>query len=109
MLIADQGQTQDMLFDIETAAAWHAASLAAGRLPFWIITYNTIQYPGIYVARPWTAAAHGNGGANIQAICYSAILVGPTLAAIRGLLPLGMLMVEREEDDHPDIVEKWFS
>lgn len=109
LIIASQDEIGDLLLNIVTAAEWQAAWIADGLLPFWVVTYNSLQYPGVYVARPWTAVAHGNGGAPIEPLCYNAILIAPTLDVIRTLLPRGMTCAAREKHDPAEIVERWFA
>jgi hypothetical protein len=98
----------DHVFNIVTAAEWHAQISADGQLPFWVIYYNTVRYPHIYHARAWSVPAHGNGSV-VQPVAYAAILVAPTLDAIRSLLPEGLVHIERAKNDPWDLVERWMS
>jgi hypothetical protein len=52
--------------------------------------------------------AHGNGSV-VQPVAYAAILVAPTLDAIRSLLPEGLVHIERAKNDPWDLVERWMS
>lgn len=98
----------DHVFNLVTAADCHAQMLADGKLPFWVVCYNTRRYPHIYHARIWSVPAHGNGTV-VQPVAYAAILVAPTLDAIRALLPEGLVHMERAKDDPWDLVERWMS
>lgn len=106
MLMTDD-QT-DHLFNIVSAAEWHANIVAIGLLPFWVVSYNTMRYPHIYHARAWSVPAHGNGSV-VQPQPYAAILVAPTLASIRALLPPGLACIARARVDPWDLVERWMS
>lgn len=82
--------------------------MADGFLPFWVVFYNSTRYPHVFHARAWTVPAHGNGGM-INPTAYAAILVAPTIEAIRALLPDGVIWMERVRDDPWDLVERWMS
>jgi hypothetical protein len=99
---------QDMLLDMESAAAWHRQVAAESMIPYWVVSYMQPGYPGMFVARPWTTLAHGSG-VNVQPTAYHAVLIAPTLVAIRALLPSGLLCVDRAPHDPWDIVERWMS
>lgn len=102
--------SDDIFFDIESAAQWHHEMIAKGMLPFWVIHYNMPTYQGRFIARAWAAAGHGNG-AVVEAQHYNAVLIAPTLVAIRALLPnpRGLTRHPRERDDPFHMVERWMS
>lgn len=99
---------EDLIFNIESAAAWHADMHRDGLIPFWVVQGMLPDYPRVFVARAWAANAHGSGS-TVDARTYNAVLLGPTVATLRALLPPGMLRVERAMDDDWTIVERWVS
>lgn len=101
---------EDIVLDIESAARWHQDQIADGMLPFWVVSYNTPEFPSRYIARAWSAAAHGSG-ATVEAQHFNAVLVAPSLDAVRALLPnpRGLTRHPRERDDPFFIVERWMS
>lgn len=98
----------DLLFDIEDAAGWHGEMHAAGMIPYWVISDMQVAYPGMLIARAWTAVAIGNG-VELTPTPYNAVVVAPDLLTLRGLLPGGLLLVDRSDDDPLDVVERWMS
>lgn len=98
----------DIVLDIESAARWHQEAIAAGRLPLWVVSSGLPDYPGIFVARAWSAAGHG-GGSVIEAEYYNMVLLASTIEAIRALLPAGMVKILRSRDDPMHLVERWIS
>lgn len=98
----------DIILDIESAARWHQDSIAAGRIPLWVVSFGLQEYPGVFVARAWSAAAHGSG-AVVEAEYYNAVLLAPTIEAVRALLPSGLIKISRSRDDPMYLVERWIS
>jgi len=78
----------------------HQAVLASRNLPQWVVTFNPIDLPGVYVARLAFSNAEG-------AFMTGIAVTDVTLAAIRSCLPPGLLRIERFPDDEPQILEVW--
>ena len=66
------------------------------------------DYPGIVVARLWTAPSHGSGQA-VEPTAYTAVLIAPSVEQLRGLLPPGLLRVPRSQQDDWRVIERWMS
>ncbi|RQP58001.1 hypothetical protein DF159_20880 [Burkholderia ubonensis] len=67
----------------------------------WTIYERPRDYPHSFIARRWTI----EGGAAVP--CEVAV-VAPTLEDVRELLPPGLVRMERNDQDEPQIVETWF-
>lgn len=65
------------------------------------VYYNTMDYPGVYVARVF----HIQNGMHWA----TKIILGPkkTLEEIRQLIPEGMVKLERDMNDDKNIIECW--
>lgn len=68
----------------------------ASRVPIICIYDSPEDYPGKFVARLWDLD---------KATPY--IVIAPTLDAIRGAIPAGMMNFPRSPEDAPCIVESW--
>lgn len=64
----------------------------------WAVYQNPEEFPGKFIARPWSTKLHGS---------FGFVLVGDTLKALRAQLPWGLTWMERDEDDEPGVVETW--
>lgn len=67
----------------------------------YVIYDRPTDYPHCFVARRWLVM----GDELLPEVPPFA--VGPTLDAVRDLLPPGLLRMERQEEDDPNIVETW--
>lgn len=70
------------------------------KMTLWVVYDSPTDCPGKYVARMFVVA-----GGESRATAY--VLHGPTLDAVRGLLPPGLYRLPRHDDDEPHIVETW--
>lgn len=70
----------------------------AGDLLVWTIYEKPKDFPGVFVARPYSSRA--------GAPC-DFVMVAATLEAVRDLLPPGLCRMPRQPGDDPVIVETW--
>jgi hypothetical protein len=71
---------------------------AAGDLLIWTICDDPSDHPGKYTARPYSAR---------RGQPDEFLLVADTYAEILGMLPAGLVRLERDPSDPPVIVESW--
>ena len=69
-------------------------------LTMWVITYNTSDYPGMYVVRPWTIEPGKLTPITIGTAVY-------TIDQARDVVPPGLYCFPRSLIDDPVIVESW--
>lgn len=80
----------------EAAALHHALR---DRLPMWTVTRRPRDFPDAWVARLHLALPRPEPTA--------ALLLAPTLAELRELLPPGLACLTRDPSDDPVIMESW--
>jgi hypothetical protein len=70
------------------------------KLPMWVV-YNkeTKDYPGLYVARMHLALP--------EPMATRFVMTHESLHGLRELLPPGLCMLKRAEQDEPTIIEIW--
>ncbi|MBD3941975.1 hypothetical protein IF188_09735 [Microbacterium sp. NEAU-LLC] len=69
-------------------------------LAVWTVYDRPADYPSSAVARLWTVDAAG--------LSYTeGILIAPSIEALRAMLPAGLVMIPRSDEDDPVIVESW--
>lgn len=66
----------------------------------YVIYENPQDHPGVFVVRGFTAGADGITPDGFLAI-------GPTLGAVRAMLPKGLTFIPRHPGDDPVVVEIW--
>jgi hypothetical protein len=71
------------------------------RLPIVVIYENPLDYPGKFVARRQWASA---GRVEVEP---EPLIVGDSLTEVRGVIPDGMVCLDRDPSDEPQIVECW--
>ena len=91
------GNNRDTRIDKDTARDIHER--AAGHGILWAVYRYPSDYPDKFVARPFKTLG-----------CVRALpvhLEADTLEALRALLPLDLMRLERIADDDPVIIETW--
>lgn len=66
----------------------------------WVITHNTKDFGEKFVARPCLTSVKGT-------VSLKQYMLADTLAAIREMLPPGLVCMPRYANDDPVIVEVW--
>lgn len=69
-------------------------------LLIWTVYDHPRDYPAEWIARCWTIR-------DGQPAPTTDIRRGPTLDAVRALLPPGLFRLDRQPGDEPQIVETW--
>jgi len=87
----------DQIIDAMMAQSIHADAVRTHPLAAWVIVRDQIDYPGDLVARLVTD----------DLTPY--VLLADTLAGLYAQLPLGLVRLERQASDPPEIVETWVS
>lgn len=64
----------------------------------WAIYQSPLEYPGKFIARPWSVK---------DAAPFRSHLVADTLAEIQGKMPPGLVRIGGIDKDDPVIVETW--
>lgn len=88
----------DVEMTADGAATLQRAANAKNDLLVWAITENPKDYPGKYVARPWSTR-------EFKALRYH--LKADTLDGLREMLPFGLSQIQRDGSDDAVIVETW--
>jgi hypothetical protein len=68
-------------------------------LDMWTIYDHPLDFPNHFVARRWEVTE--------EARPTNQIMVAPTLAILRAMLPPGLTRILRDPRDEPAIVETW--
>jgi hypothetical protein len=89
--------TQDHIIDAVRAQSIHADAVRTHPLAAWVIVRDQIDYPGDLVVRLVTD------------VLTPYVLLADTLAGLHAQLPLGLVRLERQAADPPEIVETWIS
>jgi hypothetical protein len=75
-------------------------SIPAEALPMWVIHGpDTIDQPGLFVARLWQSLPQPN--------LEAPVVRAGSLESLRSLLPPGLVRLDRDENDAPTILETW--
>ncbi|OYW56836.1 MAG: hypothetical protein B7Y80_01765 [Hyphomicrobium sp. 32-62-53] len=87
---------------LEPAGADMAQITAQARqaLPMWTLYERPLDYPGHYVARMFVTIP--------SPVATQFAIVADTLEELRQALPAGLLRLDRQPADEPQIVETWF-
>jgi hypothetical protein len=85
----------DLVIDAAMADSLHEDALRMHPIPAWVITRDQVDYPGDLVARLVT---------NMPT---QYVLLADTLGGLQNQLPIGLVYVERQPSDPPEVVEIW--
>jgi len=85
----------DQIIDAMMARSIHADAARTHPLAAWVIVRDQIDYPGDLVARLVTD------------VLTPYVLLADTLAGLHTQLPIGLVRLERQPSDPPEIVETW--
>jgi hypothetical protein len=86
----------DQIIDAAMAEGLHADACRAHALIGWIITRDPPEYPDKVTARLVTD------------VPTPYVMIANRLAELQGQLPPGLVRLERQPVDPPDVVEVWF-
>lgn len=85
----------EQIIDAMMARSIHADAARTHPLAAWVIVRDQIDYPGDLVARLVTD------------VLTPYVLLADTLAGLHTQLPIGLVRLERQPSDPPEIVETW--
>jgi len=85
----------EQIIDAMMAQSIHADAARTHPLAAWVIVRDQIDYPGDLVARLVTD------------VLTPYVLLADTLAGLHTQLPIGLVRLERQPSDPPEIVETW--
>lgn len=71
-----------------------------------VIYYDPTDYPGKYVLRRWRISATVAGPPKIEPDPEPMAVVN-TLEQVRAAVPIGTVLISRDQNDDPAIVEVW--
>jgi hypothetical protein len=87
----------DQIIDAVMAQSIHADAVRTHPPAAWVIVRDQIDHPGDLVARL------------VIDVLTPYVLLADTLAGLHAQLPLGLVRLERQPSDPPEIVETWIS
>lgn len=65
-------------------------------LEIWVVYYDPLDFPGLYVARKW-----------LRDVPTKERYIGDTLEQVRQCIPEGKILLARDPNDDPKIIEIW--
>ncbi len=71
-------------------------------LEMWTVYDSPLDYPGKFVARLWVIRR-----GDPEPRPTGDLAIASTLEAVREMLPFGLTLLPRSEEDEPQIVESW--
>jgi hypothetical protein len=74
-------------------------AIERGDLLVWTITARTKDYPEKFAARPHSTRP--------QPMAHKLVLLADSLDGVRVMLPHGLTLLARHQDDDPVIIETW--
>ena len=89
----------DQLIDPAMARALHADACRTHAAVAWVVLWDLPAYPARFAARLLTSGASSS----------TYLMLADTLAGVRAMLPPGLVRLERQPGDPPEVVEIWFA
>ncbi len=90
---------RDRILTTEEASEAQWQHVRDGRLPIWVVTADTSDYPGKFCARI-TAAGRAVHVTN-------QVMLADDLQTLRDMLPPGLVKMDRDPTDPDGVVESW--